>query len=157
MLVAFPAEIKAIQRRNNYRVRIPPDSGFSARVWRIPERAYLGDRPMAAQEIDCEVRDLSTGGIGVVFSGKDGQPAKVSPQDRLRVELSVPAGKMLLEGRMRFPAEPVKEMQFRAGVQFKALEADLDGRQILAQLTRIVGELQREEVRRMRLGLCNAA
>jgi hypothetical protein len=41
-------------------------------------------------------------------------------------------------------------------VQFKTLENNLDGRQILAQLTRIVGELQREEVRRLRLGLCKA-
>jgi c-di-GMP-binding flagellar brake protein YcgR len=156
LLLGFPTTIKAIQRRSNYRVRIPAGSELSARAWRIPEHAYLGDRPMAAQEIPCELRDLSTGGIGLTFKGKDGQPVKVSTADRLRIELYHADGKILLEGRMRHPVEQSKQSEIRAGVQFKALENNLDGRQILAQLTRIVGELQREEVRRLRLGLCNA-
>ena len=156
LMVSFPSEIKAIQRRNNYRVKIPAGSELSARVWRIPQHAYLGDRPMAAQEIACELRDISTGGVGLSFKGKEGGPAKVSTEDRLRIELTTAGGKILVEGRMRHPVEPTKENQFRAGVQFKALENNLDGRQILAQLTRIVGELQREEVRRFRLGLCKA-
>jgi hypothetical protein len=156
LLLSFPSEVKAIQRRSNYRVRIPLGSALAARVWRIPEHVYLGDRPMSAQEVCCQLRDLSIGGVGLCFKGKDGQPAKVSAADRLRIELTTPAGKILVEGRMRHPIEPMKENQFRAGVQFKALENDLDGRQILAQLTRIVGELQREEVRRLRLGLCQA-
>ena len=156
LLLAFPAEIKAIQRRNNYRVRIPGDGEITARVWRIASRAYLRDRPLAAQEVDCEIRDLSTGGLGVLFRGKDGQPAKVSTEDRLRIEITRGTNKILLEGHMRYPIAPAKENQFRAGIQFKALESNHVGRQLLAQLTRIVGELQREEVRRLRLGLCKA-
>lgn len=155
VLMPFPTDVKAIQRRNNYRVKIPAGAEFSTRIWRIPEHAYLGDRPMAAQEIGCELRDISIGGVGVTFKGKDGEPAKVSSADRLRIELSHPGGKILVEGRMRHPVEPKKENQMRAGVQFKTLEGNLDGRQILAQLTRIVGELQRDEVRRLRLGLCS--
>jgi c-di-GMP-binding flagellar brake protein YcgR len=156
ILLAFPSEIKSIQRRNNYRVRIPTDCEIRTRVWRIANHAYLGDRPLAAQEVDCEIRDLSTGGLGVLFRGKDGESPKVSTEDRLRIELSHSGKKMLLEGRMRHPVAPTKENQFRAGIQFKALENNLDGRQLLAQLTRIVGELQRDEVRRLRLGLCKA-
>jgi hypothetical protein len=38
-------------------------------------------------------------------------------------------------------------------VQFKKLQNDLEGRQNVAALTQIVGELQRDEVRRIRLGL----
>ena len=114
------------------------------------------DRPLAAQEVECELRDLSTGGMGLTFRGKDSEPPKVSTEDRLRIELTHSGDKILLEGRMRHPTAPKKETQFRAGIQFKALENNLDGRQILAQLTRIVGELQREEVRRLRLGLCKA-
>jgi c-di-GMP-binding flagellar brake protein YcgR len=154
ILMNFPQDIKSIQRRTNYRVKITEASSISARVWRIPERAYLKDRPMAAQEIVCEVRDLSVGGMGVTFKGEGKEPVKVSTEDRLRIELSHADGKILLEGRMRHPKESVKSPQVRAGLQFKALENDIDGRQIIAQLTRIVGEMQREEVRRMRLGLC---
>jgi hypothetical protein len=36
------------------------------------------------------------------------------------------------------------------------MQNDLEGRKLMAQLTRVVGELQREEIRRMRLGLTQA-
>jgi c-di-GMP-binding flagellar brake protein YcgR len=157
LLLAMPAEIKAIQRRNNHRAQIAAGRELTARTWRIAEHTYLGDRPTHAQEVVCELRDLSVGGMGVMFLGKDGQPPKVSNEDRLRIELSHGENKILLEGRMRYPTTPIQETSARAGVQFKALEDHLDGRQILAQLTRIVGELQREEVRRFRLGLSKAS
>ena len=157
VLMAMPAELKAIQRRNDYRVAVQPDAGLSARVWRIAGNTYLGDRPMTVQEVLCDIRDLSTGGMGVVFRGKDGEFPKVSTEDRLRIELSYQGKPLLLEGTMRHPAGPPKSECMRAGVQFKKLQSDMDGRQIIAQLTRIVGELQRDEVRRMRLGLCNAS
>jgi c-di-GMP-binding flagellar brake protein YcgR len=157
LLLDFPQEVKAIQRRNNYRVGIPGGAEISVRVWRIGSHTYLGDRPAAAQEVECELRDLSISGMGVIFRGKAEEPAKVSTEDRLRIELSHSGNKMLIEGRMRHPTKPPKDPQFRAGIQFKALENDLDGRQLLAQLTRIVGELQRDEVRRIRLGLCKAS
>src|SRR5215212_2628935 len=54
ILLSFPTDIKSIQRRTNYRVRIPDGAEFSARIWRVPEHAYLGDRPMAAQQLACE-------------------------------------------------------------------------------------------------------
>jgi c-di-GMP-binding flagellar brake protein YcgR len=152
VLLTMPAEVKVIQRRNNYRVKIPLGGELIVRTWRIAEHAYLGDRPMHAQEVTCELRDLSVSGIGVVFRGKDGEPPRVSTEDRLRIELSHGENKMLLEGRMRYPVKPLRKTDVRAGVQFQALQDDLDGRQILAQLTRIVGELQRDEVRRFRLG-----
>jgi hypothetical protein len=157
LLIGIPAEIKAIQRRNNYRVRVPAGAEMSVRCWRISEQAALNDRPQPAQEILCELRDISVGGVGVTFrNGKRGELVKVSTADRLRIELSTTAGRILVEGRMRHPVEPARAEQVRAGVQFKALENNLDGRQTLAVLTRVVGALQREEVRRFRLGLCKA-
>jgi hypothetical protein len=155
VLLAMPAEVKVIQRRNNYRVKILPGE-VTVRTWRIAEHAYLGDRPMHAQEVRCELRDLSVSGIGVVFRGEYGEPPKVSPEDRLRIEFTHGENKILLEGRMCYPVKPMKKTELRAGVQFKALEDNLDGRQILSQLTRIVGELQRDEVRRFRMGLSAA-
>jgi c-di-GMP-binding flagellar brake protein YcgR len=149
-----PAEIKAVQRRNNYRVSVTGDTEMSMRVWRVAEKAYLNDRPMAAQEITARIRDLSLGGAGVIFTGKDGESPKVSIEDRLRIELHYGETTIILEGRMRNPTgrSPDKD-KLITGIQFKALQEDLEGRQKQAQLTKIVGELQRAEVRRMRLGL----
>jgi hypothetical protein len=58
---------------------------------------------------------------------------------------------LILEGRLRYPQAPTGN-QVRAGIQFKSLDKDIDGRQVLTLLTRIVGELTRAELRRMRRG-----
>jgi c-di-GMP-binding flagellar brake protein YcgR len=157
LMLIFPTEIKTIQRRANYRVSLPPDSGMSVRIWRIGERAWLREQPMAAQEVKAQLRDLSVGGIGVKFIGKDGRMPQITPDDRLRVLLTFNDQTMILEGRMRSPSDVQPEGMIQTGVQFKHLEEDLKGRQSLAQITRIVGELQREEVRRIRLGLMKTA
>jgi c-di-GMP-binding flagellar brake protein YcgR len=153
LLLAAPAEIKAIQRRTNYRVGVHEGSELTVRVWRIAERIYLGDRPMASQELATDLRDISTGGLGVIFKQKNGEKPKVMPQDRLRIELKQGETIILIEGNSRPGIEAGDGL--RTGISFKSLDKDLEGRQKLAQLTRIVGELQRDEVRRIRRGMCN--
>jgi c-di-GMP-binding flagellar brake protein YcgR len=153
VLLKTPSEVKAIQRRNNYRVAVPKDAEVMVRIWRIPERAVLRDRPMAAQEVKGEVRDLSLGGMGCTIFGKDGNPPVISNEDRLRIQIKARDHELLIEGRMCYPVGKPKSDIARAGVQFKALENSIEGRQTLATLTRIVGELAREEVRRLRLGI----
>jgi hypothetical protein len=106
------------------------------------------------------VRDLSTGGVGLMLlPGKDAQPPPQLPLNtRLRIELIFgPFGEpLILEGRVCYIGDPNPAgstnapLPLRAGVQFKLLENDIEGRQILAALTRIVGKLQREEARRTR-------
>lgn len=155
LLIAFPDQIKTLQRRSNYRVRVLPDSQLSGRVWRIATRANILDRPPAAAELQIELRDISAGGLGVTFKGVEGQPPKVTAEDRLRIQLLYKETPVLLEGRLRsVNPEPAGD-SLRTGIHFKTLHGDLDGRQKLSQLTRIVGELQREEIRRCRLGLAS--
>ena len=154
LLLSFPSEIKAVQRRTSYRVSVPEESDLTARVWRIPLEAHLPARPLASQELSCKLRDLSAAGIGLTFHGDGDKPLSLSNEDRLRIELTHTAGKLLLEGRMRYPIDPPASEMIRAGIQFQPLPDTKAGRQCKAQLTRIVGELQREEARRVRLGLC---
>lgn len=153
VLLKTPSEVKAIQRRNNYRVAVPTDAEMVVRMWRIPERAVLRDRPMAAQEIQVKVRDLSLGGMGCNIFGKDGNPPIITNEDRLRIIIKAKDHELLIEGRMKYPVGKPKTDIARAGIQFKAMENSIEGRQTLATLTRIVGELAREEVRRLRLGI----
>jgi hypothetical protein len=157
VLLKFPTQIKSIQRRSNYRVEVPADCEMSIRVWRISERAYLKEQPMAVAEIKAQVRDLSIGGVGVKFLPKDGHPALVSTEDRLRVLLTYQNESLIMEGRMRAPTAKMADNTIVTGIHFKKLENDLEGRKILALLTRVVGELQRSEVRRIRLGLAKSA
>lgn len=156
LLLHHPDRVSAVQRRSNYRVNIPAEAGVNVRVWRIAEKTYLKDRPMANQEISVRVNDLSAGGVGLMLLGKDGQPPRVTAQDRLRVQVEYNGEQILVEGRLRYPTNMPRSDMVRAGIQFKTLQADLEGRQNLARLTRIIGELQRAEIRHYWLGLDKA-
>ena len=155
MLVQQPTEIQPIQRRANYRAMVVADSDLSARIWRIGRSAYLQDRPAAIQELPARLRDISTGGIGVTFLPKDGEPPRIAPEDRLRIQLTLPGGdELIIEGRLRYPLKLAKDAtELRAGIQFKRLNDDLAERQMIATLTKVVGEMQRAEARRFRLGI----
>jgi c-di-GMP-binding flagellar brake protein YcgR len=152
MLLRYPEKIKAVQRRANYRVMIPSTCEISIRVWKIPEHWMLRDKPSATMEMPVRMRDLSTGGTGLLVPPKDGQPVQLVADARLRMVLGYAGYEALVEGRVQhLKATPDKSL--RVGVQFKKLEDDLDGRQTLSRLTSIVGTLHREEVRRLRLGV----
>jgi hypothetical protein len=155
ILLRQPTNLQLIQRRANYRAKIHADIEMSLRVWRIGRSAYLKDRPPAAQELAVKMRDISTGGVGVTFMAKDNDPPRVTPEDRLRLQLTIPGGEVLLiEGRLRYPVKLAKDAtEVPAGIQFKQLNDDLEERQVIATLTRVVGEMQREEARRFRLGI----
>lgn len=150
-LISTPKSVKAVQRRSHYRVRVLSDAGVRARVWRMPSRALLRDRPQPSQEVLAEVRDLSLGGVGVTLRGRDDQPPKISTADRLRIEILQGEFSILVEGRMRNATGPQAPNAITTGIQFKELSGSLEERQNMHQLARLIGGLQREEIRRSRL------
>jgi c-di-GMP-binding flagellar brake protein YcgR len=152
LLLPFPQVLKSVQRRASYRVGMPDSSQLSVRAWRIREHVILRDRPPALLELSMRVRDLSVGGMGVLCVEPDGKPASIVGDQRLRIVISYGEMEALVEGRVRHVrVNPDKSL--RLGIQFKKLEEDLEGRQTLARLTAIVGQMHREEVRRIRIGM----
>jgi len=152
VLLETPDDVKSIQRRVDYRVSVGSDSDLAVRVWRISERADVRDVPMSAAELAVEVRDLSVGGMGIsVKPSKPNEPPRIAQDERLRVLLKFGADEILMEGRVRHLPHGKPSESIRAGVQFAKLNKDIKGRQKRATLTRIIGMLQREEVRRARL------
>jgi c-di-GMP-binding flagellar brake protein YcgR len=158
LLLRWPASVKNVQRRSDYRVRATGDSDIVARVWRIGEQADLKDVPMSCMEMPVELRDLSIGGMGMYVKKPEAGAAPLVHDARLRIELVHDGHQLILDGRLRHAPKngPDTGSKLRVGVQFKELENDLNGRQTLTTLTRIVGHLQREEVRRARLGIAEA-
>jgi hypothetical protein len=149
--LCWPGQIKAVQRRADYRVTVLRDSEISVRVWRIPEHHVLRDKPLSAAELKVTLRDLSVGGMKLICVPVPGV-TKVVADQRLRMAFRHPDGEVIVEGRVRHAA-PLPNGDLRLGVQFKKLEDAIQGRQALATLTTIVGQLQREEIRRHRLGI----
>jgi hypothetical protein len=157
ILLDVPTEVKASQKRSNYRVEVQPDSGISVRVWRLGPAEYFKPQPSATKEVKAEIRNISTGGVGVKFIGKDGAMPVVGPEDRLRVELKANEQTLVVEGQMRAATIPPKDGAVVTGIQFKKLENSMEGRHTSAQLVKIVGDLQRDELRMIRMGLIRSA
>ena len=171
LLLGFPAERDAVKRCLRKHVRVPAGTDLSVRVWRIGPRAPLFPRPVPQLELECDLSDISAGGLGVLFRGRFAQPP-VSADDRVRVELHHPGGTLLLEGRVRHLARgvgcagagsagvsdkdnnPAPANAVRAGVEFVTAPKEMDGGRTLNQLTRIVAALRREELRALRAGVC---
>lgn len=150
LLLTFPESMQVTQRRSMHRVRPGQTSELAASFWRISRHAYLGDRPTAAQKLAVQVVDLSAGGIGVTFHGANGEPPKIGLDDRLRIQIAYNGADLLLEGSMRHMRNITGPEVVRAGIQFAALEQTLEGRKSQSALTRIVGDLHRQELRRWR-------
>jgi c-di-GMP-binding flagellar brake protein YcgR len=150
LLLDFPKQMQQKQRRQAYRATLPEDHGIELKLWRMTDKATLLDRPLAALELTAQISDLSVGGMGITCSPqKDGQPAKGLLNERVRVELAWGGKKVLTEGCIvRRKERPDKFVAM--GIEFKKLESDLEGRQLLAKLNELVGNLQRDEIRRLR-------
>lgn len=157
LLLTVPETIDSVQRRHSYRVRIPAGSDeIKTRIWRIAEHHYLPDRPLASLEMPHELHDISSGGMGIALVRRGEEPIKGSKDERLRIEVEYKGEQVIIEGRLRLPNELDRKTRIRCGVAFKKLESNLDGRKALALLTRLVGDFQRDEIRRHRLGLREA-
>jgi c-di-GMP-binding flagellar brake protein YcgR len=147
LLMERPALVKPLQRRTHFRVTVRPEDNFKIQVWRIAEHVNLKDEPMDLFKLSATVRDLSVGGIGVIFESR---PLLVAEQ-RMRILLSHGTNPpMLIEGR----SGPVRQDQagecYEAGIEFRELQASLQGRQMQTELTRIVNGLQLREAKRLR-------
>ncbi len=155
VLLGLPQQVKSVQRRSNYRVGVQSDAGLAVRVWRIAEHAVLRDRPSASAEVSASIRDISLGGTGLRFEGADNQRPKVSVGERLRVVIQNNDQELLLEGVVVNLREMMNQRNLLlGGVKFANIEKGMEGRQMLAALSKIVGQLQREEARRNRLRAC---
>ena len=154
LLLRFPPDVHAVQRRKSFRVPVfPGGSDLQVKAWTMPESAGLRDKPVASRELVCDVRDVSLGGIGLTIRANGGKLPAVAAGDRVRVQLTLNETVAVLEGRLRYPPRPNSDSSFRAGVQFRVLGESREDRQASTQLTKIVNELQRELIRRKKLGI----
>jgi hypothetical protein len=153
LLLRVPSEVRCIQRRKSFRVPVHATSGLDVKLWTMPDQATLREKPVASREVMCEARDVSTGGIGLTIRSTGSRPHAFATGDRVRVQLTLGQTSALLEGELRYPPRPSRDSTFRAGVQFRVLGDGKDDRQAASNLTKIVNELQRDLIRRKKLGL----
>ena len=153
VFLPFPENFRQLQRRQAYRVTLAKDHGIKLRIWHIPEHAILRDRPLASREIFVRLQNMSVLGLSAACRpGRDGKPASVCINERLRILISWDAQEDLLtEGRaIHLHPSPSNSDEIVLGLQFKKLEKHIEGRQAMSKLTELVGSLQRDEVKRRR-------
>jgi c-di-GMP-binding flagellar brake protein YcgR len=126
-------------------VPIRATDNANIKLWRIAEHVPLNEEPKDIFKLEATLRDLSVGGMGVVFQDR---PLLVADQ-RMRIVLKLEDSKqLLLEAR----SGPIRQSgeTFEAGLHFRDLQASLEGRQMLTELTRIVHGMQLREAKRNR-------
>ena len=133
-------------RRRDFRVTTK-GSTLSAKVWRIADHVYFRDRPHASQQLKVRLLDLSTSGVGMII---DAPAEPIAVGQRLRMEMTCDGTDELLDGVIRHISPRKKGQNLRIGVEFKKLENDVIWRQSISALTKIIGDIQRAEVRRAR-------
>jgi hypothetical protein len=148
LLLAWPSQVKAIQRRADFRVTVYPGAGVLARVWHIPDHHYLREIPPRTSLLDVRLRNLSLGGMGVSYFVAPGA-FEPKAEQRLRIVLAYDREELLIDGRVRH-TRPGEGGDLMLGIQFKKLDDAIEGRQTRAALTEIIGRLQRDEIRRGR-------
>src|SRR5438034_4104480 len=87
LMLVWPGELKAVQRRADYRVTVLQDAEVSLRAWRIAEHHYVKERPPAVAQLQMTLRDLSVGGMGVICTFEPDAP-KLTPDQRLRLVIT---------------------------------------------------------------------
>jgi c-di-GMP-binding flagellar brake protein YcgR len=147
VLMQRPGRVKPLQRRSHFRVPVRESDGFSIDLWRIAEHVHLKDDPKDWFYLPATVRDLSVGGVGVIFKSK---PLLVAGQ-RMRILLKKTGREpMLLEGRSGQVRQDKQSGFYETGLEFRGLQESLAGRQTITDLTRMVSVLQLNEARRLR-------
>jgi c-di-GMP-binding flagellar brake protein YcgR len=151
--VTQPATVKVVQRRSDYRVTIAPDADVSFKCWRIGEQYDFVHplMPPAATAMALAARDLSAGGLGGLWKRRKDEPTSLVPNQRLRIDISSSAGAIILDSRVRFTAAVPDPDCSRIGIQFALSATSLPDRQKLTLLNKLIGELQRAELRRVKL------
>jgi c-di-GMP-binding flagellar brake protein YcgR len=146
--LAWPTQIKAVQRRSDYRATVTAESGLSLKCWRVGEQYDLAAAPPAATLLTIDVRDLSAGGFGGIWKRRRDDPLTLADDQRFRVEVESPTGTAVFDARLRFLERLGTGDTQRIGVQFTLSPTNLQDRQKGTLLAKLITELQRQELRR---------
>ena len=149
--VAMPKSLSTVQRREDYRVAVPGDGEMVVRTWRVGDADDLRATPAAKMEMHVTLRDLSNGGLGGVFHQEKGGPIKLVIGQRLRISVVLDDASLLLDSRLRYIGTLPDAGKLRVGIQFEFKPDSAADRQTLNQLNKLLGELQRRELRRKKL------
>lgn len=150
VLVEAPAAVKALQRRENYRVGVSIDSSLATRFWCLHDRDSLSAEPNPHDELKIDVRDLSVGGIGGLHTRRKTDGHKLFETQRLCVRLQNERLHLLLDARVSFLGPVPDPDQHHVGVAFVLDTNQLVDRQKMQQLEKLITQLQRHELRRKR-------
>jgi hypothetical protein len=141
-------EATVVDRRCYYRARLG-NSLLRVRAWRIAPGTPLGHVPMPSQEIRFTVHNVCVGGLGILLANGTSQPP-LSMTDRLRIEVIYDQDTILIEGRLRTHDVGQPEPYPRTGIRFDGNSSNLGYQRARYWMSKIMGRVQREEIRALR-------
>jgi c-di-GMP-binding flagellar brake protein YcgR len=146
LMLRRPRHLELRQRRRHHRVSLGPASRLMAQLWPMP-KAGAEARPEAIKAM--EVRDLSAGGLSLLFPHGEGCP--VEEGETLILLLPLEAGQPPLKvGGAVLRVSRILEGAIHVAVEFTDLDQSPEGKSAAAAIERFVADREREELRRAR-------
>ncbi len=151
VMIAWPAAVHRLQRRNYYRQPIPCNQRVQVVVWvgglAGLEQVEAGQRPAYTGQLV----NISVGGLCMQLYGK--ADPQLGPNDPvgLRFQLAADGPELELDALVRRCARQANGA-VGLGVQFVGLEASIEGRRTLAHLSETISVMQRRGIRVRHVG-----
>ena len=149
--VAWPKALRVVQRRNNYRVSVTPDSGVNIEAWRVSDQHDIKSTPPSTQQVHIDVRDLSIGGLGGIWRRKPTDPSTLASDQRFILRMTHEKDSLVIEARLQFIGTVPDPDLRRVGLKFDLKPNQINDRLAVGTLTKLMGELQRAELRRKKM------
>ncbi len=139
----------AANRRKSFRVPAPT---LNVKAWRMEAHERLIDRPLPSRRISLTTIDLGRGGTGALFAAEQVSshaPVKLGDRIRLEVPSADSEDVILLEGRVTY-LRALETDELRVGIEFRPALTESITRRVEKGLDRILADLQRAEIRKIR-------
>jgi hypothetical protein len=137
LILAVPDKMERIQRRNFFRVPVPPGLNIRVLFWYRGYTEEAGQAP-AENYWQAKLLDLSAGGMQILVSQEKKTSFVVGHLLGLQFTPMPYEKPILLEGQVRHIAPTADQRDVALGLQIIGLEASVEGREKLRRLCGIV-------------------
>lgn len=148
LLVAAPAEVRRIEERRKPRLPVSEGSGVSAQLIRLSKSSSVATDAPELLPVDAKLQDLSLAGAGFMCAPNRALLA-AQRGERLACVIHFRGSKIVLVASLA-RVMSVSSRAMRIGIDFAAHEGEAAMAGKLAELAKVVQELQRQDSLRRR-------
>lgn len=148
--VAWPDEVREVQRRAYYRVSVPGHQNVPVLLWAGGAARRGAVETHESMSYRGRLADISAGGMRLTLTHSKDFPIQLDEPVGVEFQPEPSAPGFLLDAALRHVTLN-RDGSLAVGLRFAGLESTAEGRRVLQRLLRVINLFQRQELRRARL------